>query len=278
MIQRLAFLSLVLGMPALALAQIDRDLARLGPSDVWCPISTTENGDPPYTNSDPVLLNQGIYELSFVATTSDLAVEMTSDAAGRLDNFLVIERETLFDAGLSFLSTNCHQGSLPEFPQARVPVFTAAAMPTEVAWSMLFDATQATLEGQGWTFENAAVDDGQSATENTQLGVEATVGAECPAAGAPACTAGTGLLVMSGTPGSEAVVTFPVTGLTPGQAYTLVAWWDFQPGTNMSVNILGPGVLAIPTLDPIGAAGLASLLAVAALVVVSRRRKLPDPG
>lgn len=269
----LSLLAVGLLSTSLASAQIVRDLGRLGPSDVWCQVSTTENGDVGYPNSEVGVLNQGIYELSFIAGGSSVEVAISSDAAGLLDNFLIVERGILFNAGESFLSDTCYQGSLPEFPQARVPVFAAAAMPAGIPWSMLFGSDQATLEGLGWTFTNATVDAAGSATENVVLNDQGTITAVCPAGGAPACTAGTGQLEMFGAPGNEAVVTFSADGLVPGATYTFVAWWDFTPSTNVSITIGGaPNALEIPSLDGIGAAGLALALALAALVAVARRR------
>lgn len=257
--------------------QIGRELGRLGPSNVWCQISTSANGDSGmgYTNSDPVILNQGYFELSFVATGSTVDVEISSDAAGVLDNLLIVERSALFDNAASFLSSTCYQSSQPEFPQARVPVFTAGAFPPEIPYAMLFGTTQAALEGLGWTFTNATVDPAGSATENVVLNNEGTVTAVCPGAGAPACTAGTGQLALAGAPGNEAVVTFTADGLSAGTTYTFVAFWDIPPTSNVQFVIGGaPNPVEIPTLGGVGAAGLVVALLVAALVLVSRRRML----
>jgi hypothetical protein len=267
----------ILVVPAASEAQIDRGLGRLGPSNVWCQISTSENGDTGmgYTNSDPVILNQGYFELSFVATGSTVDVEIASDATGVLDNFLIVERSVLFDNAASFLSSTCYQGSQPEFPQARVPVFTAGAFPPEIPYAMLFGTTQAALEGLGWTFTNATVDPAGSATENVVLNNEGTVTAVCPGSGAPACTAGTGQLSLAGAPGNEAVVTFTADGLSAGSTYTFVAFWDIPPTSNVRFVLGGaPNPLEVPTLGGVGAGGLVLALMVAALVLVGRRRML----
>lgn len=269
---------LVASLAALAamplVAAIDRPLGRLGPDNVWCPISTTEASANPAENSDPVILNQGIFELSFVATADFATVEISTEAVGRLDNFLVVERQILFDPVESFASTDCYQSSDPNFPAGRVPVFAGAAIPGRIAWDELFGDDQATLEGLGWTFFNgAAVDPLTSATENTDPLDQSTVTAECPTDGAPACTEGTGSLTMNGSAGNPARVTFQVDHLTPGTTYTFVAWWDFATSDVVNVSIGVPGVPVIPTLDRIGVAGLALVLGLVAIVVLARKRR-----
>ncbi len=246
-----------------------REMIRVGPSNTWCPVGITGGAEAPYLdwNSDPGVLNQGIFELSFVASPAG-ATTLTFDTedVGRLDNIFLVERADLFDDGVSLWDlTQCHSGSVAEYPDSRAPVFTAAAPPFD--FHEVFDDDQPTLEAAGWTFLNATVSGGgDSATEAVVLGDDSTISDACP----PNVGCTTGHVALNGAPGNPARVTVPVSGLQPGVTYTIVAWWDFAPDTQIGIEF-SEAVIEVPALEPTGLALLVLLLVASAIFVVRRR-------
>jgi hypothetical protein len=230
-------------------ARVRATYTRIGPSDLWCPLSTTRSDQGTGVDSSPTALNLGRYETSFRAPADGevLVVLQTPEddvAEGlRIDNIFAVERARLFDDLESFWSdgsSNCYEGSVEDNPQARVPFFDPPDG-FDFDYVQLFEASQGTLEGEGWFFRHACVEASVSAVEviPDEANPDDATDEECTGTSSTYCTGLSGSLLLEGKGASDpAVVSFPMGGLVPGTVYTLVMWWYFAPSFELSVDVL----------------------------------------